>query len=305
MKAFAQWAMQSRWRITAAAFVCMTVPLLFWLGAALIGLVILRQGWRDGRAILIWAVLPAIAWAFVGEFTSLFDSASTLDQVASEQTSFSDPTPLMAIMGVSALAAMLRQTVRLDYTLYLATGLGVAMYFLLPILMPSFLALVATSTEDVIQQLLVDQPELMVKLEPLFAPMISGAFAAIHTLAIILSLLLARYWQSELYNPGGFGREFQVLRLPVVYSALVVTAMFVTTSISPVLVGVIPVLTVIMLLAGLALLHGLAAKKAGSGWLVPVYVALLIFGPYMYTLLIFLALMDGVFHFRNRVKDTA
>lgn len=282
MKAFAQWAMQSRWRVIVAAFVCMAVPLLFWLGAALVGLVILRQGWSEGRAVLVWAVLPAIAWVSIG-----------------------DPTPLMAILGVSALAVMLGKTVRLDYTLYLATGIGVAMSFLVPLLLPDVLAQVAGNAEEVIKQMLVDQPEQMVKIEPLFKPMISGVFAALQTLAIILSLLLARYWQSAFYNPGGFGREFKALRLPVKYSAPVVATLFVTASISPELVGIVPVLTIIMLLAGLALLHGLATIKAGSSWMVPVYVALFLFGPYTYTLLIFLALLDSFFDFRSRVKDTA
>lgn len=282
MKAFAQWAIQSRLRITATAFVCMAVPLLFWIGSALVGFVILRHGWRHGRDVLIWAVLPAIAWISIG-----------------------DPTPLIAIVGVSALAAMLQQSIRLDYTLYLATGLGLVMAFLLPILMPEFLALIAESTKAVVQESLVDQPELLAQLEPLFTPMIGGVFAALHTLAIILSLLLARYWQSKLYNPGGFGREFKALRLPVGYCAPVVAVMFVAASISPELVGIIPVLTVIMMLAGLSLLHGLTTLKAVSGWMVPVYVALLLFGPYTYTLLIFLALMDSALNFRKRVKDTA
>ena len=282
MKAFAQWAMQSRLRATVTAFVCMATPLLFWLGAALVGLVILRQGWREGRNVLAWAVLPAIAWVSIG-----------------------DPTPLMAILGVSALAVTLQQTVRLDYTLYLATGLGIVMSFLLPVFMPEFLELVAESTKEVIEKSLADQPELMATLEPLFKPMIGGVFSALHTLAIILSLLLARYWQSELYNSGGFGREFKKFRLPAAYSAPVVALMFVTTSISPELVRMLPVLTVIMMLAGLSLLHGLATLKAGSGWMVPVYVALFIFGPYIYTLLIFLALLDSAMNFRKRVKDTA
>ena len=28
-------------------------------------------------------------------------------------------------------------------------------------------------------------------------------------LALLLCLMLARYWQASLYNPGGFGREFR------------------------------------------------------------------------------------------------
>src|SRR5690554_6369069 len=136
MKAFAQWAMQSRLRATATAFVCMATPLLFWLGAALVGLVILRQGWRGGRNVLAWAVLPAIAWVSIGA-----------------------PTPLMAILGANALAVTLQQTVRLDYTLYLATGLGRGMSLWLLVLMPEVLELAAIRSKEVIEKSLADQPE--------------------------------------------------------------------------------------------------------------------------------------------------
>lgn len=282
MKALAQWAMQSRLRVTAAAFVCMVLPVFFWLGAALIGLVILRQGWKDGRAILAWAVLPAIAWLSAG-----------------------DPTPLLAVLGVSCCAGVLRQSVRLDKTLYAATAFGVGLYFIIPFTIPKLLALVTDNTELVFKQSFANNPEVWAQIQPLFEPLVAGIFAALHILAIILSLLLARYWQSELYNPNGFGQEFRRLRLSASYSVPAVIMLIGAASLGPQLVGLIPVLTVIMMLAGLALLHAIAAKKAGSFWMMPVYVALFIFGPYTYTLLILLALLDSFINLRDKVKDTA
>lgn len=282
MKALAQWAMQSRLRVTVLAFVCAALPVFFWLSAALVGLVVLRQGGRDGRAVLAWSVLPAIAWFSVG-----------------------DPSPLIAILGVAGLAGVLRQTMRLDKTLYLATVLGAGLYFLIPEMMPKLLELVVDNTEQVFQQSFADKPQVWAQIEPLFAPLITGVFAALNSLAIMLSLLLARYWQSEFYNPGGFGQEFKALRLSAGYTVPVVLMLLGAASLAPQLVGLIPVTTVIMMLAGLSLLHALAAKKAGSFWMMPVYVALFLFGPYTYTLLILLACLDSFINLRGRVKDTA
>ena len=41
----------------------------------------------------------------------------------------------------------------------------------------------------------------------------TGAFAASLYVQFLLALLLGRWWQAVLYNPGGFGAEFRGLRL--------------------------------------------------------------------------------------------
>jgi hypothetical protein len=41
----------------------------------------------------------------------------------------------------------------------------------------------------------------------------NGLVAAASALGLILGLLLARWWQAELFNPGGFRKEFLALRL--------------------------------------------------------------------------------------------
>lgn len=282
MKNLAQWAMLSRKNATIAASVCLTIPLLFWLGAAILALTILRQGLESSRPVLGWALLPAIVWFSLG-----------------------DPMPLMTALGVSVLAVVLRQSVRLDRTMYVAAIMGVGLYWLLPVLMPEVLALILDSAAQVVDQALAQQPQVLAEYKPHIQAMIQGFLAAIYLLVIILSLLLGRYWQSELFNPNGFGQEFKQLIMPAGYSVITLLLLFGATKVTPELAGITPALTVPMMLAGLALLHKLASLKVGSGWMVPVYVALFLFGPYIYTLLIFLAFFDSLFNFRARVKDTA
>ena len=53
MKALARWAMTGRWQAAVAAGGCLAVPLLFWIGAAILALVILRQGVREIGSLAI------------------------------------------------------------------------------------------------------------------------------------------------------------------------------------------------------------------------------------------------------------
>lgn len=278
----AQWAMRSRKQAILAALICLATPLLFWLGAAILALCVLRQGLEGSRLVVMWASLPAIAWFAVG-----------------------DPLPLITAVGASSLALVLRQTVSLDRTLIVAAALGVAIYWWLPMLMPEVLELITQSASEMVKQALAHQSEMLSQFEALINSMIQGFIAAIYLLVIVLSLLLGRYWQSKLYNPGGFGQEFKQLRMSPAYSVLAMFLLFGTTSVTPDLAGMAPALTVPMMLAGLALLHSVASNKGGAGWMVPVYVALFVFGPYLYTLLILIAFADSLLNFRARLKDTA
>lgn len=283
MNALAQWAMKGRWQATAAAAGCLAIPLLFWLGAAVQALVILRHGVREGGRVVLWSMLPAIAWTAAG-----------------------DPTPLLVALGTSALAVSLRQTIRLDWTVILAAGLGIVAYLILPFLLSGVLPLVEDSSQKVVAEALKDEPELLAQLMPLVPPMISGVLAALHVLVIILCLLLGRYWQAKMFNPGGFGTEFKQLRLPLAYSLPALLVSLAAGQLEPSLAGVTPVFTVPLMIAGLALFHGLLTQsKASPGWTVLIYIALFVFGPYMYTLLIFVALLDSLLNIRARLKDTA
>lgn len=283
MIALARWAMTSRRQALIATTASMAFPLLFWLGAALIALVVMREGEKEGRSIAFWAVLPTFAWLAMG-----------------------DATPLVVLLGSFFLATIVRQTNRLDWAIMMSAGLGILVYFSLPALIPEVLPLVISNSEAVLADGLQQRPEIAAQLQPLVAPIVQGVLAALHVLIFILCLLLGRYWHSELDHPGGFGTEFKQLRLSPWFALLIVLAALSAEQMQPQLVGLLPLLTVPLAMMGLAVFHGVVTiTKASSTWMVVFYATFFIFGPYMYTLLIFVALLDTLINIRARLKDTA
>ena len=112
------------------------------------------------------------------------------------------------------------------------------------------------------------------------AHMMTGMFAAAITFGIVISLFLARWWQAILYNPGGFRQEFYALRLGKAFGIVTVAVAAVALAALPgtgALRDVLPLLVLLQLLQGLAVVHGLVAEAgANKAWLVAVYVLLVL-----------------------------
>jgi len=130
-------------------------------------------------------------------------------------------------------------------------------------------------------------------------PMLLGGIAALLQLFAVGALLMARSWQSKLYNPGGYSEEFQSLRMPYWY-VLLAAVFFVIGASDPEWVGIVPVLMVPLFIMGISLIHYVVKQRQlSSQWLMFFYISFLFFLPYMYALLILVALMDVVFNFRK------
>jgi hypothetical protein len=130
------------------------------------------------------------------------------------------------------------------------------------------------------------------------AAQLTGALAAVLALSTVLNLMLARWWQAVVFNPGGFRAEFQSLRLDHVAAGaavvLVVLALVGGAGLAAVAADMLWVVVAIYLLAGLGLVHGIVARtKAHVGWLVVIYAALTVAPVYATLLVAFLALADS------------
>jgi hypothetical protein len=132
------------------------------------------------------------------------------------------------------------------------------------------------------------------------ATQVAGMLAAGTAATSVLCLLLARYWQAALYNPGGFGKEFRALYYPpliTVALALSATGLFAMGAEyrTWAMICVQP-----LALAGLALVHArAAAHRQGRGWLTGFYVLWVIFDP-VKLLVVLAAVVDSWFNFRRR-----
>lgn len=250
----------------------------FWLGAAAGSLVLLRRGAGDAIGILAWALLPALAWWYLG-----------------------DPTVTLVMLGSAVLAQVLRSSMSWNRVMLASVVLGVFYVLLLSTVSAGLVQGLAEAFGKVLPQVLSEaklSADQQAELQAGLVPAVTGLLAASLQVISLLCLMLARYWQAALYNPQGFGREFRALRLAPAVAIALLLGVLVVPLLGPQFAVVAPLCAVPLLFAGLALGHGLVALKRLPGfWLVLLYGLALMLG----NVICLVAVVDSLFDFRGRL----
>jgi hypothetical protein len=280
MKAVAEFAMRGRFQALLLVVAGSGSILFCWISAAVLALVTLRKGAGNGAQLLLWALLPSGVLLYTT----------------------GDSGPLALLVGTAFLAGVLRSTVSLPLAVLASVLVGVVSGVAIMTLGGDYLAQMVAVFGEFLANL---EQQLSANGEPVelarpSATQIAGMLGAGTAMTSVLCLLLARYWQAALYNPGGFGDEFRQLRFtPLVASLLGLAAAGISG------VGLdYRTWAVIALLplnfAGLALVHArVRSRGQGSGWLGVFYVAWLILDP-VKLMVVFAAIADSWFDFRQR-----
>ena len=255
--------------------------LFCWVSAAVIALITLRKGAGEGAWLLMWALLPAGMLLF---YTG-------------------DSGPVAMLVGTMFLALVLRTTVSLSAAILASIvvgGLtGLAMVVFGSQLLDQLVGFFAEFFVTLEQQLSQGNAEAVV-LTPPTALQVAGMLGAVSAVSSVMCLLLARYWQAALYNPGGFGEEFRGLYFkPTVAAALVLPALGVYALGEQYHTWTM-ILVVPLTFAGLALVHARAKRRGqGKGWLTGFYLAWLILDPVKLVVVV-AAIADSWIGFRQR-----
>ncbi len=280
MKGLANFIMRGRLQALLVAVAGSGSLLFCWISAAAIALVALRHGSGQGLWLLLWAVLPAGALMLV----------------------FGDSGPFALLLGTTALALVLRSTVSLPLALLasvavgLLTGLGISVFG--GELLAQMLAFFDQFLASLEQQMAADNAA--VALPRPTALQVAGMLGAANAMLSVLCLLLARWWQAALYNPGGFGSEFRTLYYPPAVSTLLVVGAAALVAMGPEFRPWAAVCAVPLTAAGLALAHARVAQRGrGSGLLTALYVGWLLVD-LVKLLVVLLALVDSWWGFRQR-----
>lgn len=274
MRGLAQYAMRGSKQVTMVAVLFAIIPVLFWISAALVGLTILRKGYQAGASVFMWSLLPTIGWWANG-----------------------DPTPALTLIGVAGLASVLRYSASWAYVLVASILVSLVS---MPILASYLQDVMAAFAEAGIQ--LEAQQNLPENVDQkLLQSLMEGVLGSVHMAILLACVVLARWWQAALYNPGGFQTEFHQLRLPLWLTGTLALAVFGLSSITDMTQWLF-VLSIPLLFAGLALVHGVVEQlKLGRAWLIAVYLGLLLSSAVVFTLLALMATLDSVFNLRQRV----
>ena len=274
MRALADFIMRGRVQATLVVVISAVLPLLFWLSAAAGSLVLLRRGFKDASTVIAFGLLPAVAiWAF------------------------GDPSTLLVLLGTLGLAALLRAGHSWSRVLMFSVVLGLVYSLILDTVLRETFEVLAKALVQALPQI-EGKPVIPGEL---IGPVLVASTAVMLQLFSVLALMLARYWQAALYNPGGFGREFRALKLPRVTMLTLVAVMVLGPFIGPQFIVLASASSLVLVLAGIALMHGLVAQGRLAGfWLVGMYVTLPLIMQLIYPLLVVLAIVDSLIDFRGR-----
>jgi hypothetical protein len=281
MRALAEFVMRGRAQAIGVAIAGILLPFFLWFGTAAVGLVSLRKGGSDAIVVFGWGLLAAFA--------------ALLWQ--------GDIGPVAALVATACGALILRWTSNWALALLAVVAVGLVAALALNIFGSAYVNQLVALLNQLLARMQSQMPAEVQAIGQLNATQVSGWLGFWAAVSGFAGLVLARYWQATLYNPQGFGREFQQLRLsPAIALALLALGVVLTLPGSDYRMW-LALAGMPFAVAGVALVHGMAAlKRWGRGPLVTMYVAwFFLLGPVTATLFL-LALIDSWVDFRGRFR---
>ncbi len=301
MRALAALLMRRRTNAMTAAAVCgalsLLMPPLTYVSGAIVALSTLKQGLREGALVVAGAVA----------LSALF----SLIVVGSVAPAFA--FLLMSWAPMWVVAAALFTWRGQGAALVAATVLGIVAVTALHIAVSDPAEWWRSAMAEVFRPMLeaqagatqTDVARMLSQALDDWAPRMTRFFGAATVIGLTVTLCLARWWHASLDNPGGFGREFRALAVPramIVLTLVVGVGSLFAPALRASWVGdLMGPLTAMLAFQGLAVAHAVVkARGASAGWLVALYVTVLVPPHLALPLLILTGLVDGWINLRAR-----
>jgi hypothetical protein len=266
----------------AVAFIGSFFPLI---SSATIALVSLCKGAKEGLLLFLWISLILV----------LIQQAST-------------DNPLLAAVSIASLGIMViaakvhRHLASWQWTLLATIAISVACAFSFGLLMGSEVTAFLTTVEAMFAAINSKQQDAQISLD-LTESMLLGIVATLLAIGSIMSLMLARWWQAGIYNPGGFQKEFHSFKIETKVAVILVAVLLAGQFMSKSLQIWSDLAALPLLIAGIALVH-FAVKLLDQGrqWLAFLYVGIILAGKPVTVILLVLGLTDSLIDLRSRLE---
>jgi hypothetical protein len=269
------------------------MPVVIIVSFAAIALVTLRKGFSEGLYVLLCSSVAAallgavLVWQYQFAFIMLVSC-------------------LIMWIPVWLIAVVLREGRYLALAIELAILLGVAgiagFYFYATDPAP------ATIWKNMMAPFLDMMPkeapaEDVRRMVDISSHYMTGAVVASSLISLSFGLFLGRWWQSVLYNPGGFKQEFLTLttrpRLAISLIIVVIVAWASSGIVSEIACNIIIVLSLLYIYIGTAVLHTLFAAMKQGRYMVPMLYITLFLIPHAMLLVALIGLSDAWLNLRK------
>ena len=277
------------------AVLALILPPLSLMSGAAVALVTLRKGAQPGAIVMAGGTVLVAALAYL---------------------SLGNPLPGLVFLGVLwlpvwVLAWVLREFRSLSLATIASGGFGLAGVVLVYLLAGDITAWWQQELLLVFQPVieaggtLADPEEVKTILAGL-AKIMTGLAAAGMVLNALMCLFLARGWQAQLFNPGGFRSEFHELRLgkamAIATAIVIVVSMLPVDTLAQFATEIMIVVLGLYIMQGLALVHAIVARRnMHVAWLVGLYLVVMFVLPQLLALVAVVGLIDTWVDFRRRL----
>ena len=281
MRVLAEFIMRGRMQ---ACLVGVFGSLLPFVSVSTIGLVTLRKGAAEGFIVSLWVILPLL-------LSYMFSASSPFMAVVSG----------VALINMALVANAHRVTADWNFSLGIATLSGVGLVCLAALLFQAEMNDFVNELEEMLATASEQSGQTMLVLTR------NGFLAFVAWVVIfntVIGLVLSRWWQALLYNPGGFQEEFHMVRLSPKLSLVCLSIFIAGLALGGNYQLWLRLASIPLLIGGLAIVHYVVQHKGfGRQVLVVIYVGLILFGPVLMVLLGALGAADSVMNFRTRLAD--
>jgi len=289
MKPFGAFLMRGRRNAALLALLFALLPFLNWLSVIIMALVTLRKGAKEGALILLCVLMPACILALIArDFAILYNV-------------------LLTAIIVWLLAIVLHKSHDWSVVLLVGVALGIVGIIAVHSYIDDINAWWQQRMLAYLQQVSTDMHVNTVQQKQVvmhLSKIATGIQATLLLAVNLLWLLVARYWQAILYNPGALRAELHRIRMPR-WASIVLVLLGLAGLLTQfmVIVDLLPIALLAFMLAGLSLVHFIiAARKAHWLWLLVFYIILVFALPYIGMALVILALADSLLNLRQRYQ---
>lgn len=278
---------------SSLALLSIVMPPISIVSSATVALVTLRRGANEGLLVLLSACIAAATLGFfvLGDYQ------------------FAVAYALILWVPVWLLSIVLREGKHLSLALEIAAVLGIlgvlGGYLFIPAPAEYWQEILAVMIEPMRQTQDIPLEHLEATVQAVSKYMI-GILAAGSVTGLLLGLLLARWWQAKLYNPGGFKTEYLSLQMSqrfTLATLLVILVAFLTSDgISEVAANIGVILFMLYSFVGMAIIHGFISAMKAKRFLLPAFYLLIFVIPHMVLPVAIIGLTDTWLNLRKKIK---
>lgn len=305
LRRFTDFILQGRLQAMGTVFACAFVPVVSTVTILIAALVTLRKGVQEGALVLFAATLPILLWYAASQGSDQSGTGlSTYDIVMIVLVSNILTWAFAVLLRIYSSWSLVLQVAALGCILVVC-----AVHFMYPDVQnwwQTQLTDYFVNTMQAMGQAKTDDAHLekmaIINMASAVKPYATGLVVGILTFNALLQLLLARWWQAAIFNPGGLRKELYAIRMGHLFGVLFVIGLLASYWGNEVVVDAMPILYLTFGLTGFSLLHSLVySVKSGWFWLALVYLAIAIY-PVCVVFVAFVALLDTWLDFRKRLQ---